>query len=328
MKAKIASIILRRAVVSIFVLFLLVSFVFILLRISPGDPAQKSISPEFSPELAENVRESFGLNQSLIEQYADFMVNIFTGNLGISYNYRSPVTSVIMEYLPFTILLALISLFIQIFFGYLLAKISFKRKMPYLDKLFSSAGLIFYSLPSFVIALILIYIFSVQLNLLPSSSLRSIYFEDLNFFEKLIDYANHLILPLLTLSLYGIVIFYKYLRDNFESVSNSMFVHYLRANGFEESRITSKHIIKNSIGPVIAVAGIELGILFSGALITEVIFSLPGMGRLTVNAIGMRDYPLIVGCVLASGVLIILANFIADVLRAVLDKRVTAEILN
>ena len=137
-----------------------------------------------------------------------------------------------------------------------------------------------------------------------------------------------MILPLATLSLGGIAVFYKYLRDNLEETYNKSFVLNLRANGVDEKTILLKHIIPNAIGPLIAVAGVELGILFGGALITEVIFALPGMGRLTINAILSRDYPLVIGCTFVSGVLVILSNFAADLLKAKIDKRLIKGILN
>jgi len=135
-------------------------------------------------------------------------------------------------------------------------------------------------------------------------------------------------LPLITLSIPGIAEFYKYLRDNFEEINNKSFVENLRAHGLRESEIIRKHIIPNSINPLISIAGVELGLLLGGALITEVIFALPGMGRLTVNAIFARDYPLIVGCTFVSGVLVIITNLLADVVKAKLDKRVVKGMLN
>lgn len=305
---------------------MLVSMIFVLLRISPGDPAQKYISPELNSHLAQEVRSSFGLDGSLFEQYKSFLVNIVSGNFGISYNYRLPVLSVIMNYLPFTVIFASIVLFVQIVGGYFLARVSFGNINPKIDQMLSNFVLLFFSLPSFVIALILIYIFSVHLGVLPIAGIHSIGFEEMSIFNKIIDRISHLILPVITLSFYGVVIFYKYLRDNFDSVSNKMFIHYLEANGINKKEI-KKHIIKNSLGTLVSVAGVEFSVLLGGTLITEVIFSLPGMGFLTVNAILMRDYPLIVGCVFFSGILVLLVNFIADIVRALLDKRLVKEIL-
>lgn len=328
MKNSVSKILLFRLISSVVILFLLISSIFILLRIAPGDPALKFISPELSSTLADKVRESFNLNSSLLDQYLSFVKNLLVGNFGISYNYRAPVVSVIKDYLFFTIIFSLICFIIQITASYFLAVAAYRRKGGFIDKFLSGSSLVVYSIPSFVTAIILIYIFSVSFQLLPSSDLRSIDFNDLNFFGKLFDYIRHLLLPVLALSLGGIVVFYKYLRENLDSTGRRSFVLYLRTLGVDENTILKKHIIPNALGPFISAAGVELGILLGGALITEVIFGLPGMGRLTVNAILLRDYPLVVGCTFASGVLVILSNFIADIVKVKIDRRLAGEILN
>jgi peptide/nickel transport system permease protein len=174
----------------------------------------------------------------------------------------------------------------------------------------------------------LILIFSEKLKLLPASGLMSADAESLSGGAKLADYVLHLILPVITLSLGGIAVFYKYLRDNLDDVFNKPFVLNLYAYGLSKKEITKKHVIPGAVSPLISIAGVELGVLFSGALITEVIFGLPGMGRLTVNAILSCDYPLVIGCTFISGILIIISNFLADLLKAKLDKRLVSGILN
>lgn len=320
--------ILRRLATSLIVLFLMITFVFIVLRISPGDPAQKFISPELSTELADKVRESFNLNSSIFDQYKSFLFNLFKGDLGISYNYREPVFKVIMQYLPFTIIFSLISFFIQIGIGGSLALLAVKKINKPLDRIITKFNLFLYALPSFVVGVFLILILSEVLNILPSSGLRSFDFDSFSGLGKVKDYMLHLIMPVITLSLGGVAVFFRYLRDSLEETMNKPFVLNLRANGFDERTITFRHIIPNAAGPLIAVAGVELGMLLGGALITEVIFSLPGMGRLAVNAILQRDYPLITGCTLTAGILVILSNLTADIIRAKIDKRLVKGILN
>ncbi len=328
MKKSVTKILFVRLFSSLVILFLLISLIFVLIRIAPGDPVQKYISPELSKELAEKVRESFDLNGSVFNQYLSFVKNLFSGNFGISYNYRSPVIAVIKDYFLFTLAFSFICISVQLVFSYILAITAFKKKGSLIDKFLSRISFVIYSIPSFITAIILIYIFSLTLGLLPSSELKSINFDELSMLEKIFDYFRHLILPVATLSLGGIVIFYKYLRDNFDSISKKSFVVYLRTIGQSENEILNKHIIPNALGPFISVAGVELGMLLSGALITEVIFGLPGMGRLTVNAILLRDYPLVVGCTFVSGVLIVLSNLFADLLKVKIDKRLVREILN
>jgi ABC-type dipeptide/oligopeptide/nickel transport systems, permease components len=306
----------------------MVCFIFILLRISPGDPSLKFVSPELSPNLAQKVKESFGLNKTVFEQFVQFISNIFSGNFGVSYDFRKPVVEVMKNYLLFTVTFSLISFIIQLTVSYFLALLSIKKMNGFIDRLLGKTSLVLYAIPSFVIGVFLIFIFSEKLKLLPASGLISYGAESLSGGEKFTGYVLHLILPLITLSLGGIAVFYKYLRDNLDEVFNKPFVLNLYGYGLSKKEITRKHVIPGAISPLISVAGVELGILFSGALITEVIFGLPGMGRLTVNAILSRDYPLVVGCTFVSGVLIIVSNFLADMLKAKLDKRLVSGMLN
>jgi peptide/nickel transport system permease protein len=299
----------------------MISFLFVLLRISPGDPYQKFISPELSPELAAKVKESFDLNGSTFNQYKSFIINLAQGDLGISYNYRIPVLSVIKEFLPFTLLLSGISFLFQIFSAFFLSLIAVKRINSNLDKIISKLSLIMYALPSFVTGVVLIFLFSETVDLFPASGFRSFDHDSFSFTGKLLDYLLHLVLPAMTLSVGGTAVFYRYLRDNLEDIYNKTFILNLRANGINEKEIAWKHVIPNAASPLIAAAGIELGVLLSGSLITEVIFGLPGMGRLAVNAIFARDYPLVVGSTLVAGILIIISNLLADLLKAKMDKR-------
>ena len=327
MNKNLAFIFLRRLFTSILVLFLLISLVFIIIRISPGDPAQKFLSPDLDPKLYEEISESYNLNQPIIEQYLVFIKNIFTGELGVSYSYRESVTEVISEYLPFTIIFSLLSFHLQIIISILLVLFSLRKLNSFIDRSLSMGSNVIYAVPVFLSSLFLIYLFSYQLNIFSSSGLRSFNFESLTFIGKLLDYAKHLTLPLIAISFTGIPIYYKYLRDSIHGNMQSNYVMNLRSVGVKESIILRKHILPNSVNSVIAVAGVELGILLGGALIVETIFSLPGMGQLTMNAVLARDYPLIIGCTLTAGVLILITTFIADVLRVIIDKRLIKDLL-
>jgi len=318
----------KRIASSILVLLLLVTFIFLLVRLAPGDPTQKFLSPQLSPQLAEKVTKSFGLDQPIHLQYFSFVANLFSGDFGISYNYRQPVFTVVKDYFLFTLIFSSISFIIQLFIGYQLAKYSFSKEGKLADKLFSKISIILFSVPTFVIGLILVYIFSVKLDLLPTSGIKSIFYDDLSSIEKLRDYFIHLILPMITLSLAGIAVFYKYLRDNFDSIKYNSFIVNLRANGISENEIFKKHLLPNAIQPLISIAGIEFGILLGGALLTEVIFSLPGMGRLTVSAILNRDFPLVIACSFIAGLMMILSNLFADLIKIKMDKRFIKELIN
>lgn len=327
MKLVILKPLINRVLTSLLVLFLLITFVFVLIRLAPGDPSQKFLSPKLSPELSAQVQKSFGLDKPIYIQYFSFVSKILTGDFGVSYNYRQPVLKVVKDYFLFTLIFASISLAIQLFIALLLAKASFKNQGKVIDKFLSGLSVIIYSIPSFVVALVLIYIFAVKLNLLPTSGIGTIYSDENNFLENVKDRITHLLLPLITLSIAGIVVFYKYLRDNLVSTSNQTFITNLRASGYSEKIIYSKHLLPNAIQPLISIVGIEFGLLLGGALITEVIFALPGMGRLTLQAILNRDFPLVIGCTLIAGIMIIVTNLVADLIKIKTDKRLVKELI-
>lgn len=317
-----------RLLSSLLTLFLLISFLFFLIRLSPGDPTDKYITAKLGSELSERIEAKFSLNEPVFDQYISFVSNLFTGEFGISYNYHLPVVEVVWKYFSFTLVFAGISFIIQIVFSLWLAIRIVKTKNKWLEKFFENFSLFVYSIPAFVLGVSLIYIFSAHLNLFPISGLKSIDSSDLSFFSLLLDKLNHLVLPLITLSAAGIALFYKYIKESIDDIKNQTFVLNLRASGVDENTIIKKHILPNAVKPLISVAGVELGILLGGTLITEVIFSLPGMGRLAIDSILSRDYPLVIGCVFTAGAVMILANLLADIVKLKLDKRLIKGILN
>jgi peptide/nickel transport system permease protein len=328
MKSEIIKILFIRLLSSVLTLFLLISFLFIIIRLSPGDPTDKYISAKLGSELSEKIAEKFSLNEPVTDQYFSFVANVFRGDMGVSYNYRLPVFDVIWEYFSFTLVFASISFILQIIISIALALWIIKKQRRLLENIVTSTSLFVYSIPAFVLGVALIYVFSVSLNLFPISGLKSLDYDNLSFFSKIIDKLNHLVLPLITLTAAGVALFYKYIKESMDDVLQQTFVTNLRASGVSENIILRKHVIPNALRPLISVAGVELGILLGGALITEVIFSLPGMGRLTVDSIFSRDYPLVIGCVFTAGAVMILANFLADIIKLKIDKRLIKGILN
>ena len=328
MKSDIVKILFTRFLSSVLTLFLLVSFLFIIIRLSPGDPTDKYISAKLGSELSEKIAEKFSLNQPVTDQYLSFVSNIFMGDMGVSYNYRLPVFEVIWEYFSFTLVFASISFILQMSLSIWLALWVIKKRKKWLDKFVTNSSLFIYSIPAFVLGVALIYVFSVSFNLFPISGLKSLDYDYFPYFSQVLDKLHHLVLPLITLTAAGVALFYKYIKESMDDVLHQTFVINLRASGVDENIILRKHVIPNALRPLISVAGVELGILLGGALITEVIFSLPGMGRLTVDSIFSRDYPLVIGCVFTAGAVMILASFLADIIKLKIDKRLVKGILN
>jgi peptide/nickel transport system permease protein len=328
MKSDIVKTLFNRFFSSLLTLFFLVSFLFIIIRLSPGDPTDKYISAKLGSKLSERIAEKFSLNQPVTDQYLSFVSNVFSGDMGVSYNYRLPVFEVIWKYFSFTLVFASISFILQMSLSIWLALWVIKKSKKWLDNFVTNSSFFIYSIPAFVLGVALIYVFSVSFNLFPISGLRSIDYDNLPYFSQVLDKIHHLVLPMITLTAAGVALFYKYIKESMDDVLQQTFVTNLRASGVDEDIILRKHVIPNALRPLISVAGVELGILLGGALITEVIFSLPGMGRLTVDSIFSRDYPLVIGCVFTAGAVMIVANFLADIIKLKIDKRLTRGILN
>lgn len=328
MNTSILKVILKRFFSSLLTLFLLVSFLFIIIRLSPGDPTDKYVSAKLGNELSEKIAEKFSLDQPVIDQYFSFLLNASKGDLGISYNYRLPVFKVVWEYFSFTLVFAGISFILQLTLSIALSLWVTKKQSNNLERFVSNSSLFVYSIPSFVLGVALIYLFAVNLNLFPISGVKSLDYENLSFLSKILNRLHHLVLPVVTLSAAGIAMFYKYIKESIDEVLQQSFILNLQASGVSENEILRKHVMPNALRPLISVAGVELGLLMSGALITEVIFGLPGMGRLAIDSVLSRDYPLVIACVFTAGTMIILANFIADIIKLKVDKRLIKGILN
>lgn len=319
MKKNISYIFLKRFLSSIILLFALLSLVFILVRLAPGDPILRYISPELSQDLRQEIIEQFALNRPLIEQYYNFLINLFNGDFGTSFIFRDSVMLVILSHLPITFFLATAAIILQFIFSILITFLIFKRDKKG-STFIETLMLIVYSLPSFVIAIFLVVLFSVWLGVLPTGGLTSSNFSSLSEFGKIFDLAKHLVLPVITISLPGIIVYTKYLTDEVSNTATKNFVLKLRLEGKSPNKIYWKNILRNSIGPLITISGVEFGMLLGGALITEVVFSIPGFGQLSVNAVLNRDYPLVTGTVLFSALFVILSNLFADLIRLIIDK--------
>lgn len=320
-------VILRRILNSVVILFVVITIVFVILKISPGDPSLKYLSPNLNPELMEKVKSDFSLDEPLYKQYLSFITNFVSGDWGVSSNFQQQTFDVVLTFLPFTILFAVITFAVQLLASFFLAFLTSLNKLRRLNKFLNQFLLVIYATPPFVTGLILIFIFSVQFKMFPSSGLISLDYDSFGFWERVGDYAQHMVLPVVTLALSLIPIYYKYLRDTLDNLFDSTFVLNLRANGVSESTIVLKNIIPNALNPIIAAAGIDFGLLLGGTLITEVIFGLPGMGRLTMDAIFARDFSLIIGCCFSAAVLMILSNLLADLVRGLIDKRTIKEMI-
>ncbi|MBN1302476.1 MAG: ABC transporter permease [Melioribacteraceae bacterium] len=320
--------IVRRIFTSFLILLFIISLIFTILQLAPGDPSYKYLSPELSPELMNKVKNSFTTEGSLTEKYFGFLFSFLTGDLGISFNFHQPVLDVILPKLKITFIFSGITFIIQLLLSFWLAYVSVQNAGKIIDRAMKKVAMVFYSTPSFITGIILIYIFAYMIDLFPVSGIESIDNQNYSLPLQILDVAYHMFLPALTFTIALLPIYYSYLRENLKTVINSPYIVYLRTLGTSESRIFWKHTLPNSINPVIAVAGIEFGSIMSGSLVMEVVFGIPGMGRLIISSIATNDYPLVVGCCFIAGVMIILSSFIADLSRVLIDRRLLKGIMN
>jgi peptide/nickel transport system permease protein len=293
-------------------LFSLVTIVFFLIRVVPGNPTAQYYSPKLGEEISNVVKSNFGLDQPITIQYFKWLKNFLQGDLGYSINYKRPVVEIISEALPTTIVLATSSLILQMLIGIMIGVYLGLRNGSKIDNLISNFSLIIFCTPTFFIGVILIFVLSIQLGIFPSSNLHSIDFEEASFFNKAFDYLYHLILPISVLTISSAAFSIRFMRDIVIEVFNQQFITSLISTGISRKKL-------------ITILGLEIGSLLGGSLITETIFSLPGIGRLSVEAVLVRDYPLIIACTILSGVMVIIGNFIADVLYTKLDPRISID---
>jgi len=316
------SYVLRRILGAIPLVFGVLTLTFFIIRLAPGDPASFFIQPGVSPKVAEQMREQYGLNDPLIVQYFKWLGNILQGDFGRSFSRHQPVFDVILDAVPITISLALIGITMQFIFGILLGVISAVKQGTKLDRTLTVSALFIYSMPEFWLSLMLIIFFSLKLGWFPASNLNSIGADSLGTVEFILDRLHHLVLPIFVLSLGGIAGLARYVRGQMLEVIRQDYIRTARAKGLSEKVVIFKHALRNALLPVVTILGGSLPALFSGALFIEVIFAIPGMGRIAVEAVFARDYPLIIANTFISGTLIVLGNLLADVLYAVVDPRI------
>ncbi len=288
-----------------------VLFMFILIRMLPGDPARLIAGIEATEEDVERIREILGLNRPLYVQFIDYMKDVFTGDLGTSIRFGTPVIGEIMERLPYTIQLALVSEFLAVILGVPLGIMAALRPYSARGYLATVFALIGSSMPIYWMGLMFIYLFSVRLKLLPSSGA---------------DSPSSIILPALTLSLLLMGNLMRITKASFQEVLGENYITTVRAKGLSERIVIYRHALKYASVPIITIMGIQLGTLLGGAILTETVFAWPGLGTLLIDAISYRDYPLIQGIVIVFATMFVLINLIVDVIYAIIDPRVREQL--
>lgn len=294
---------------------------FLLIRVAPGDPARVMAGEMATPENVEAIRERFGLDRSLPEQMFAYVRALAQGDLGYSYNYLVPVTTLILSRLPQTIVLVLTANLLSILIGTIVGAYSASRFPSKTDSTIWISSLIFYSMPIFWFGMLLVFIFSRELQWLPASGMRDIINKPEGI-AGVIDRVRHAILPILTLMAFNTPIFIRITRASVIETLGEDYITTARALGLTENRIFMRHALRNALLPTVTMAGLTLGFVVTGAVLTETVFGWPGVGLLFWQAITNRDYPVLMGIFVFASISVVLAGFLTDLAYAVLDPRV------
>jgi peptide/nickel transport system permease protein len=313
---------LKRCASAIPLLWGLLTVTFFVIHLAPGDPTSFYTQGDIDPKYAANLRRSFGLDEPLYIQYLDWLANTVQGDLGISFSANTPVKSLILDTIPNTLLLTGFALLFNFFFGMVIGIISAVHRGTRLDHGIMIVSLFLYSIPEFWLGLMLILFFSDVIPWLPSSGMQSPLADFLPPIEYALNVAQHLMMPVFVLGFASAAATGRYMRGSMLEVIQQDYIRTARAKGLPERVVIGKHALKNAMLPIVTLLGLSLPFLLGGAVIVETVFAWPGMGKLTVDAIFTRDYPLIVGCTLVAGVMVIVGNLLADIFCAIVDPRI------
>lgn len=309
--------IIRRLLVAIPTLLVVLTLVFLLVRVAPGDPATAVLGQQASREAIENLRAKMGLNKPLWRQYFEYLTGLVQGNLGKSLITRQPVGGQVLHALPFTLELTFTGVFLGSLFGIplgILTAVHRNALLDYLGRIFSLAGL---SIPAFYLGILLMMAFSIQLSWLPTVGGGSQ--------KDLLDLLYHLVLPGLTLGLIMTAYVTRMTRSSILNILNQDYVSTARSKGLKERVVIYKHILKNALVPILSVLGVYSIVLIGSSVMTEIVFSRPGLGKLMVMAMKQRDYLMLQSLLTVYAGLVVLINLMTDMSYGMVDPRVRYE---
>jgi peptide/nickel transport system permease protein len=297
----------RRLLASVVTLLGVIFVLVTLFKFVPGDPARIIAGLQATPAQVEAIRKTMGLDQSVIVQFREFLEKLLHGNMGVSARTGSSVISEIGQRLPYTLELAVFGTLFGVVFGILLGVLAARHKGKVTDTISSMVGVMGISMPVYWLGILLILVFSVQLKLLPIGGAASL---------------QSLIMPTITLGVFSMALVSRMTRSTMLDSLMQDYVRTARAKGVNARVVVYKHALRNAFIPVLTVIGLQFGTLLGGAVLTETVFAWPGLGRLLVDSINARDFPMVQGIVLTFAAMFIVVNIIIDLLYSVVDPRV------
>lgn len=311
----------RRILIMIPMLLLISVVIFSLAKAMPGDPLSGKIDPLNSdPQYIADMREQLGLNDPLPVQYARWVGGLLQGDLGESFRHKREVSDLIASRIPNTLLLAVMSLIITYIFAFIMGSYSGRKPYTIGDNLIAGFNYLGIAIPSFVAAIVCIYVFSIQLQWFPASGSVGTGVEE--GFGYWISKLKHTLLPALVLGLLSTASYTQYLRNDIIESARKDYVRTARAKGTKESKIYNVHILRNSIIPIVTLLGFDFAGLLGGAIIIETIFTYPGIGYLFIDAVNGRDYSVMMAIAMILTVFTLLGNLLSDLLYGVVDPRI------
>ena len=313
----------RRLLVAVPILFGVSIVTFLFANLAPGDPLSTLARPGegVRPSDLAGLRHSLGLDQPLYVRYLTWLGQVVQGNFGASIIHDRPVTTILLTLIPNSLLLMATALSLSVVLGIVLGVVSAFRQYSWLDRILTFVAFSGIAVPSYLLAIFVIYLFAVVLGLLPPSGMQS----PAGAADPLVDRLRHLILPASVLTFGSTAIFMRYTRSSVLDVMRHDYVTTAESKGLTPPVVRRRHILRNALLPVVTIVGLSLPNLITGALFVETIFSWPGIAKAAVDASLERDYPVIMGVALVTSVAIILSNLIADIAYAVIDPRIRHE---
>lgn len=308
--------IIKRFLQLIPVIILVAFFSFFVINAAPGNPIDSYIRQDMTPEEIQALKEQYGVDGSWIDQFLGWSKRTLEGDFGVSIYKKRDVTELIGERLGATALLAGTSLIISLLIAIPLGLISGKKRNSFIDNIISFFSYFGISVPQFWLGMLFIIIFSVKLGWLPSGGIRTVNTETTT------DLLKHLIMPAVVMSFNNMAIYIKYLRSSTITELSQDYVETATSKGTSEKDVLLKHVLKNSVLPLITLLGVNITGLVTGSVVIETVFSWPGIGKLAMDAINQRDFPLIMGYTMFSCIVLIIGNFLADILYAAIDPRI------
>ena len=306
---------LKRILSTVPVMLIVAVLVFMLLRLTPGDPAAIIAGDAASPENIAKIRESFGLDRPLPVQFGIWFGNLLTGNLGESYFFKKTVVELIAQRIEPTLALSLLTILIAGAVAVPLGVLAAWKHGGWLDRGLMGFSVLGFSIPVFVLGYILIYIVSLKLNLLPVQGYKRIS-------EGFWPFISHLILPSVTLAIIYIALIARVTRAAVSEALTEDYIRTARSKGLPEERVLVRHALANAAVPIVTVIGIGIALLIGGVVVTETVYAIPGLGQLTVDAVLARDFPVVQGVILFFSVAYVLINLLVDLSYIVLDPRI------